>query len=248
MMDAAGQALRGKSIVITGGTTGIGRATTKLLAERGADVLICGRHQPELEEALQAAAGRQGRVRGMVADIATPDGAAELFAEVDRTLGRLDILVTCAALGAQPLHEMDEQEWRYVVETNLVGTLVCARAAIQRFEPAKGGHLLFVSSISPDIKAPGESVYAATKGGINAFAMTLRKELADRNIRVSVISPGSVGTDMQECSVEEQRQAIARHEMLYAEDIAEAILFALTRPERCDVTELRVEPRLQKVA
>jgi NAD(P)-dependent dehydrogenase (short-subunit alcohol dehydrogenase family) len=218
------------------------------LAERGADVLICGRHQPELEEALQAAAGRQGRVRGMVADIATPDGAAELFAEVDRTLGRLDILVTCAALGAQPLHEMDEQEWRYVVETNLVGTLVCARAAIQRFEPAKGGHLLFVSSISPDIKAPGESVYAATKGGINAFAMTLRKELADRNIRVSVISPGSVGTDMQECSVEEQRQAIARHEMLYAEDIAEAILFALTRPERCDVTELRVEPRLQKVA
>lgn len=247
-MDAAGQALRGKSIVITGGTTGIGRATTKLLAERGADVLICGRHQPELEEALQAAAGRQGRVRGMVADIATPDGAAELFAEVDRTLGRLDILVTCAALGAQPLHEMDEQEWRYVVETNLVGTLVCARAAIQRFEPAKGGHLLFVSSISPDIKAPGESVYAATKGGINAFAMTLRKELADRNIRVSVISPGSVGTDMQECSVEEQRQAIARHEMLYAEDIAEAILFALTRPERCDVTELRVEPRLQKVA
>jgi NAD(P)-dependent dehydrogenase (short-subunit alcohol dehydrogenase family) len=248
MMDAAGQALRGKSIVITGGTTGIGRATTKLLAERGADVLICGRHQPELEEALQAAAGRQGRVRGMVADIATPDGAAELFAEVDRTLGRLDILVTCAALGAQPLHEMDEQEWRYVVETNLVGTLVCARAAIQRFDPAKGGHLLFVSSISPDIKAPGESVYAATKGGINAFAMTLRKELADRNIRVSVISPGSVGTDMQECSVEEQRQAIARHEMLYAEDIAEAILFALTRPERCDVTELRVEPRLQKVA
>lgn len=247
-MDAAGQALRGKSIVITGGTTGIGRATTKLLAERGADVLICGRHQPELEEALQAAAGRQGRVRGMVADIATPDGAAELFAEVDRTLGRLDILVTCAALGAQPLHEMDEQEWRYVVETNLVGTLVCARAAIQRFEPAKGGHLLFVSSISPDIKAPGESVYAATKGGINAFAMTLHKELADRNIRVSVISPGSVGTDMQECSVEEQRQAIARHEMLYAEDIAEAILFALTRPERCDVTELRVEPRLQKVA
>jgi NAD(P)-dependent dehydrogenase (short-subunit alcohol dehydrogenase family) len=248
MMDEAGRALRGKSIVVTGGTTGIGRATTKLLAEQGADVLICGRHQPELDGALQAAAGRQGQVRGIVADIAIPEGAAELFAEVDRTLGRLDILVTCAALGAQPLHEMDEQEWRYVVETNLVGTLVCARAAIQRFAPAKGGHLLFVSSISPDIKAPGESVYAATKGGINAFAMTLRKELADRNIRVSVIAPGSVGTDMQECSVEEQRKAIARHEMLYAEDIAEAILFALTRPQRCDVTELRVEPRLQKVA
>jgi len=248
MMDEAGQALRGKGIVVTGGTTGIGRATTKLLVERGADVLICGRHQPELNEALEAAAGGQGQVRGIAADVASPDGAAALFAEVDRTLDQLDILVTCAALGAQPLHEMDEQGWRYVVETNLVGTLVCARAAIQRFDPAKGGHLLFVSSISPDIKAPGESVYAATKGGIDAFAMTLRKELADKNIRVSVIAPGSVGTDMQECSIEDQRKAIARHGMLYAEDIAKAILFALTRPQRCDIVELRVEPRLQKVA
>ena len=243
-----GQALRGKRILVTGGTTGIGRATTKMLVERGADVLIFGRHQPELDEALRTADGGDGQAHGITADIAEPEGAAAVFGEVDRTLGQLDILVTCAALGAQPLHEMDEQDWRYVVETNLVGTLVCARAAIERFTASGGGHLLFVSSISPEIKAPGESVYAATKGGIDAFALTLRKELADKNIRVSVIAPGSVGTDMQECSLEEQRNAIARHEMLYAEDIAEAIVFALSRPERCDIVELRVEPRLQKVA
>ena len=247
-MNEARQALGGRNVMVTGGTTGIGRATTKLLVERGANVLICGRHQLELDEALQAAAGGPGQVCGIIADVASPDGAAALFAEVDRTFDQLDILVTCAALGAQPIHEMDERDWRYVVETNLIGTLVCARAAMQRFDHDKGGQLLFVSSISPEIKAPGESVYAATKAGIDAFALTLRKEVAKNNIRVSVIAPGSVGTDMQECSLEDQREAIARHEMLYAEDIAEAILFALSRPERCDVAELRIEPRLQKVA
>ena len=172
-----------------------------------------------------------------------------MFAEVDDKLGGIDMLVCCAALGAQPLHEMDEDEWRYVIETNLVGYMACARRAIERMEQSGGGHLLFVSSISSTIKAPGESVYTATKAGIDAFAETLRKEISeDKNIKVTVIQPGSVGTDMQECSDEEKREAIARHEMLYAEELAETILFALTRSERTDVVTLRVEPRVQKTS
>lgn len=240
--------LQDKRVLVTGGTTGIGRATVKRLVEEGAKVLTFGRNRPELDEALRNAEGGPGEVHGLTADAATRDGIEAVFAEVDDRLGGIDILVACAALGAQPLHEMEEEAWRYVVETNLVGYLSSARAAIKRMEPAGGGHLLFVSSISPKIKAPGESVYAATKGGVNAFAETLRKEIAEANIRVSVIEPGSTGTDMQECSVEAQRAAIARHEMLYAEEIAEAILFALTRSERCDVLTLRIEPRLQKTA
>jgi NADP-dependent 3-hydroxy acid dehydrogenase YdfG len=116
-------------------------------------------------------------------------------------------------------------------------------------ETSGGGHLLFVGSISSTIKAAGESVYSATKAGIDAFAETLRKEISEeKNIKISVIQPGSVGTDMQECTVEEQREAIANHEMLYAEEIAEAILFTLTRSERCDVVTLRIEPRVQKTS
>ena len=171
-----------------------------------------------------------------------------MFEAVDGKLGGIDILVACAALGAQPIHEMAEDDWRYVIDTNLVGYLACARAAIKRMERDGGGHLLFVGSISSEVKARGESVYSATKAGVQAFAETLRKEVADKNIKVSVIQPGSVDTDMQECNADEKREAVARDEMLHAEEIAEAIHFALTRSARADVVTLRIEPRIQKTA
>jgi NADP-dependent 3-hydroxy acid dehydrogenase YdfG len=194
--------LTGKRILVTGGTTGIGRATLLLLAQSGARVLTFGRHRDALDE----------------------------------------------ALGAEPLHEMAEDEWRYVVETNLIGYMACARQAIQRMQAEGGGHLLFVGSISTEIKAAGESVYSATKAGIQAFAETLRKEIAEQNIKVSVIQPGSVATPMQECSDDEKSEAIANDEMLHAEEIAEAIHFVLTRSARTDVVNLRIEPRVQKTA
>ena len=240
--------LEGKRILVTGGTTGIGRATVALLAREGARVLTFGRHQPELDEALAEARGSRGSAEGVTADTATQDGVRTVFAALDERLGGIDMLVTCAALGAEPIHEMEEDEWRYVIETNLVGAMACARQAILRMMENGGGHLLFVGSISAEIKAEGESVYSATKAGLQAFAETLRKEVADKNIKVTVIQPGSVATSMQSSNEGEQREAIASHRMLYAEEIAEAIHFALTRSERADVVNLRIEPRIQKTS
>ena len=237
--------LSGKRVLVTGGTTGIGRATVALLAGEGARVLTFGRDAQALEDCL-AHAGEG--VSGLTADAGTREGIDQVFAAVDEQLGGIDILVGCAALGAQPIHEMQDDDWRYVIETNLVGTLASARAAIDRMVRQGGGHLLFVGSISAEIKAAGESVYSATKAGLQAFAETLRKEVADKNIKVSVIQPGSVDTDMQECSDEDKRQAVASHEMLQAEEIAEAIQFVLTRSEGADVVNLRIEPRLQKTS
>jgi 3-hydroxy acid dehydrogenase/malonic semialdehyde reductase len=242
----------GKRILVTGGTTGIGRATVALLARAGARVLTFGRHQSDLDdalaEALAGARGGNGNADGVVADASTKAGIDAVFAALDERLGGIDMLVTCAALGAEPIHEMEEDAWRYVVETNLIGTLAAARRAIKRMETQGGGHLLFVGSISTEIKAVGESVYSATKAGIQAFAETLRKEVADKNIKVSVIQPGSVSSPMQECSETEKAQAIARHEMLYAEEIADVIAFALSRSERADIVNLRIEPRVQKTS
>ena len=238
------EALKDKRILVSGGTTGIGRETVAMLAGEGARVLTFGRHQPELDEVLRLAPG----AAGLTADAATRDGIAEVFAAVDRQLGGIDALVACAALGAGPIHEMADDAWRYVIETNLVGYMACARAAIERMKHDGGGHLLFVGSISSEIKAPGESVYSATKAGIQAFAETLRKEVADDDIRVSVIQPGSVATDMQECSEDEQRESIGRDEMLHAGEIADAIEFVLTRSRSADVVNLRIEPRVQKTA
>jgi 3-hydroxy acid dehydrogenase/malonic semialdehyde reductase len=237
--------LAGKRILLTGGTTGIGRATLALLAAEGSRLLTCGRDPDAMAEAVQAAGGE---IHAITADVATREGIASIYEAVDATLGGIDILVACAALGAQPVHEMADDDWRYVIETNLVGYLACAREAILRMAPAGGGHLLFVGSISTEIKAEGESVYSATKAGIQAFAETLRKEVADKHIKVSVIQPGSVATDMQECSDDEKREAVANDEMLHAVEVAEAIGFVLTRSARTDIVNLRIEPRVQKTS
>ena len=248
-MKTSHTSLSGKRILVTGGTTGIGRALVKMLVEEGARVLTFGRHQRELDDSLENASDGPGEVSGLTADSSTREGVDEVFKTVDERLGGLDMLVCCAALGAEPIHEMEEDDWRYVIETNLVGYLACARRSIERMEKEGGGHLLFVGSISSTIKAAGESVYSATKAGIDAFAETLRKEISEeKNIKVTVIQPGSVGTDMQECTEDEKREAIANHEMLYAEELAETIVFALTRSARTDVVTLRVEPRVQKTS
>lgn len=238
--------LAGKRVLVTGGTTGIGRATLILLAREGARVLTFGRHQDSLDEALAAAANGTGSADGLIADVAVSADMDAVFDAVDAELGGIDLLVSCAAVGAEPPHEMAEEAWREVIETNLVGTLAAARRAIPRMTAQGGGQLIFVGSISVEIKKPGESVYAATKAGIQAFAETLRKEVADQAIKVSVIQPGSVATPMQQCGDADKAQAIANHEMLYAEEIAEAILFTATRSPRADIVNLRIEPRMQK--
>lgn len=237
--------LTDKRILLTGGTSGIGRATLAALAAAGARVVTCGRHHASLDEAIAAA---PGDVTGVTADLAGEEGVDSLFASVDDTLGGIDMLIACAALGADPIFDMDDADWRYVIDTNLAAYLACAKRAIARMEANGGGHLLFVGSISTEIKAVGESVYAATKAGVQAFAETLRKEVAGRNIKVSVIQPGSVDTDMQQCSAEEKKAAVAADEMLDPAEIAEAILFVLTRSASCDIVNLRIEPLLQKTA
>lgn len=238
--------LQGKRILVTGGTTGIGRATVALLAAEGARIVTFGRDADALRVSLEDLGEHRNAVHGTTGDVSNPADVDRIFGLVDEQLGGIDMLVSCAALGAQPIHEMADEDWRYVIDTNLVGTLACARPAIVRMKQAGGGHLLFVGSISTDIKAEGESVYSATKAGIQAFAETLRKEVASLGIKVSVVQPGSVATDMQECSEQEKREAVARGEMLHAAEIAEAIAFVLTRSEEADVVNLRIEPRLQK--
>lgn len=122
--------LEGKRILVTGGTTGIGRATVALLAREGAHVLTFGRHQPELDDAIANAGGDPGSADGLIADVAKKEGLDQVFAAVDDKLGGIDILISNAGLSAGPAHEMAEDEWRYVVETNLLGAFSSARRAI----------------------------------------------------------------------------------------------------------------------
>ncbi len=235
--------LSGKRILVTGGTTGIGRATVALLAEQGARIVTFGRHQAELDDALAHGKEKGGEVLGLTADVATAEGVAAVFAFVDETLDGLDILVNNAGIAVEPVQKASDPAWRYGVETDFTGYLACAREALERIKGP--GHIVFVGSVAAESKSAGHSTYAAIKAGIQAYAETLRKEVAKQNIRVTLVEPGLVGADLQGTPVEEQRKKIANEEALYAEDLADTIVFALTRANRTDVVSLRVEPRLQ---
>lgn len=237
--------LTGKRVLLTGGTTGIGRALLVALAGDGARILTCGRNPDSLAEALGQA--ELPGDAGLVADVSKHDDLKNLFNAVDERLGGLDIAICNAALGARSIGEMDDNTWRYVVETNLVGYMACTRSAIDRMAKQNEGHILLVSSISGDIPMGGESVYAATKSGVDGFALSLRQELREMGIAVSTVSPGSVSTDMQVCSHDQQRLLVEREEMLLPEDVADAAMWILTRPHRCDIFDVRIEPRRQAI-
>ena len=238
--------LKGKRVLVTGGTTGIGRAIVARLAAQGARLFTFGRHAPELEDSLANARQYGADVHGLVADVTRPEALPAVFSAVDEMLGGLDILIANAGLSVGSVQDTPENEWRNAVETNFVGYLASADHAIQRFKIAGSGHIVFIGSISAEAQSPGASVYAATKAGIETYAKTLRKEVMEKNIKVTLVEPGSVGADMQEKSPDEQREAIGRHEMLFAEELADTVAFALTRSARVDVSVMRVEPRIQK--
>jgi len=236
-----------KRVLVTGGTTGIGRATAILLASRGAHVLIFGRHEKELTDAMHDLQAAGKNVHGMTADASRIEDVRRVFKEVDAKLGRLDILINNAALGADGLATMKYENWEYVVRSNLIGYMSCAQEAINRMRPRKSGHIIHVGSMSADVREKDSSVYVATKSAVQGFTEALRKEVNELGIKVSLIEPGSVGTDMQEESPEEQREKEARGEMLMAEDIARCIEYCLVQPERCDVVVVQIRPHLQPI-
>lgn len=234
-----------KRVLVTGGTTGIGRATVARLSAEGARVVTFGRSETALA-AMLAQLPEAEHVYGLVADATKPEDIARVYEKIDQALGGLDMLINNAGVGIDPVQDTSNADWRYGIETDFVAYLAFAQPAIQRMETAGGGHIVFIGSITAELKAAGTSTYAAAKAGVRTYAEILRKEVADHNIKVTWIEPGAVSTDMQKASPEEQRVKIAAEEMLSAEDLADAIAFVLTRPVRTDISALRIEPRLQK--
>jgi short-subunit dehydrogenase len=241
------ESLSGKRVLITGGTTGIGRETTLLLASLGAKCFICGRNQEQIDETIAAIeeAGSPGSSHGIVTDLANEEDIERLFKQVDEQLGGLDVLINNAALGYGSVTEGGYKEISYIVQTNLIGYLACTHYAVERMEAAGKGHVLNIGSMSADVREEGSSVYVATKSGIQGFSEALRKELNPKNIKVTLIEPGAVDTDMQPGSTAEKQEQMDSLEMMPAEDIAMAVVFCLAQHERCDVVGMQIKPHLQ---
>lgn len=241
--------ITGKRVLITGGTTGIGRAIAILLASYGARTMFFGRHQEQVDETIAAIKALENETEcyGMTADIADPEDISRVFEMVDNRFGGIDILINNAALAYQSIMEGDYKDWQYVVQTNLLGYMACCHEAVSRMRETKYGHIVNIGSMSADVREQNSSVYVATKSAIQGFSEALRKEVNQLGIKVTLIEPGAVDTDMQEGSASEKKGKIEEMEMLEADDIALSVVFCLAQPLRTDIVELQIRPHLQLI-
>jgi len=220
------------------------------MAANGARLLLADRTDADLQGVITEIENRgDADVGSVTADLSTREGIANLFDGVDERLGGLDVLVACAGVGSGPLMEMDDEGWRYVLESNLASYVACTRHAVDRMRESGRDDciLILIGSISVHIKAVGESVYNASKGGVALFAETLRKELMPERIRVTLVEPGAIGSAMQPFPAEERAAMMLEYKLLPPAEVADAIMFAATRGPGVDVVTLRIEPLHQKI-
>jgi len=246
--------LDGTVALVTGASSGIGEATAVALAEAGASVALAARRRDRLE-ALAARIG--GDVLVVEADVTDEDQARSMVARAVEHFGRLDTLVNNAGvmlLG--PIVDAPVEEWRRMVELNLLGLLYATHAALPHLlaaagsEPRRVADVVNVSSVAGRFARAGSGVYNATKFGVGAFSESLRQEVTRRHVRVSLVEPGAVATELISHNrpevVEGMLATWGEVEVLQPEDIADAITFAVTRPRRAVVNEVLVRPTEQE--
>ena len=192
--------LDGQIALVTGSSRGIGRATALELAHHGADIGLNYVHDEAAAESVASEITSQGQKAIVIqADISDPKQATDLVEETHRQLGGLDILVNNAGIARdRSVRNMSIDEWQDVVDTDLNGVFYCTRTALQFMTETGGGHIVCVSSVVAQTGNYGQANYAAAKAGVIAFAKSVALEVAQFDIRVNVVAPGFVLTDMAE--------------------------------------------------
>ena len=249
--------LAGTAALVTGASSGIGHATARSLASRGAAVALAARRVERLEELADGIRAEGGAAVVIPTDVTDEKQAREAVARTVGVLGRLDTLVNNAGvmlLG--PIVDAPVEEWRRMVELNLLGLLYCTHAALPHLIDAAAtgergvADIVNVSSVAGRVARNGSGVYNATKHGVGAFSESLRQELAGRHVRVSLVEPGATVTELAGHNRPEIRESIGQRfagvERLAAEDIADTIEFIVSRPRRMAVNEALVRPTEQE--
>lgn len=243
--------------MITGASSGIGAATARALAEQGAAVALVARRGDRLESLGGEIADAGGTALPIEADVSEREQAETAVARTVEELERLDVLVNNAGvmlLG--PVLDAPAEEWERMVEVNLLGLMYTARAALPHLleaagrDPRQVADLVNISSVAGRIARKGSGVYNATKFGVGAFSEGLRQEVARRHVRVSLVEPGAVATELQSHNRPEIKEQIERRfedmDILQADDIADAIGYVVSRPRHVAVNEVLVRPTQQE--
>ena len=245
--------LTGRVAAITGASSGIGEATAVTLARAGAAVSLAARRTDRIDGLADRINSDGGRAIAIETDVAAEEQANEFVRRTKDELGRLDVLVNNAGvmlLG--PVIGADTDEWRRMIDVNLLGLLYCTHAVLPIMGEQGSGHIVNVSSVAGRFANFGSAVYNLTKFGVNAFSEALRQEVVGANVKVTVIEPGMVETELLSHNTHPMvLEAAKRFQAevgtpLTSEDIAEAILYAVGGPERVAVNEVLVRPAGQR--
>jgi NADP-dependent 3-hydroxy acid dehydrogenase YdfG len=244
---------RGRTALVTGASSGIGRAIAEDLATRGMNVAVCARRRDRLEELAEALAGAPGEVLPLACDLRDEAAIRATFTAVRERFGGVDVMVNNAGLGhAAPLTSGDTEAWREMLEVNVLALCVCTREAItdMRRRGVDDGHVIHVSSMAAH-RVPAQSgVYSASKFAVRALTEALRQELreAKSRIRVTAISPGYVETEFAARFHDSPAAAEAtygRHKCLEDRDVAAAVVYALEQPPHVQVHDILMRPTEQ---
>jgi NADP-dependent 3-hydroxy acid dehydrogenase YdfG len=245
--------LDGKVAVITGASSGIGEATAESLAKEGAAVALLARRHDRLVDLAGRIEDSGGKALPLEIDISDHGKVEAAFGQITGQLGGAHILVNNAGVMLLGVVEgWDVAQWQRMVDVNILGLLYCTREALPIIRDSGGGHIVNVSSVAGRTANLGSAVYNFTKWGVTGFSEALRQEAMNSGIRVTCVEPGFVTTELQSHNehpmvvegLEKMRDEIG--EPLEAEDIAEAIRWAVTQPERVNVNEVLVRPTGQK--
>jgi NAD(P)-dependent dehydrogenase (short-subunit alcohol dehydrogenase family) len=231
-------ALQEKVAIVTGGGRGIGAAIARKLASMAAKVVICGRTQSELLQTAEAIVSHGGQCEALVCDVAEL-ASVEQFAEaVLQKYRHVDILVNNAGVGnfSGPIHNLSPEQWDRVMNTNLRGVYYMIRAFAPKMIEQGFGEIINISSIASKNALPNGAVYAASKWGLNGLSYSVAEELRGNNIRVSVVCPGSVDTDLSPHAGKNKER------MLKPDDVAHVVAMLVTQAPQSFASEVVLRP------
>jgi len=230
--------LSGQVAVITGAGRGIGAAIARQLARLGATAVLCGRTKSTLDETARAIHDAGGKTEVIPCDVTVLHQLEYAATRVDSTFGRVDILVNNAGVGGfnDALHNLPPEEWDRILNTNLRGVYYAIRTFAPLMIREYGGHIINISSLAGKNALPKGAAYAASKWGLNGLTYSVAEELRSQNVRVSVICPGSVDTELSPHAGKDPNK------MLQADDVAHAVVALVTQAPQSFISEILLRP------